>query len=667
MDLVSVDGDGVVQQLPDTALPAISDTGGVVAYDIAVPVPESAASLGSAPTRRVWIRDRVAGASRPVAEARSAAPGISGNGCVVAYSALRDAAVVLTVVDRCAAPIDSPLPVGVVVDTLDGALEAGAGTGLSAPALSFDGSTIVWSTGNEIRRYARPTAGGDHERTHSFDAVPDGSPEVVTGADLDLSADGGTAVFVAGPAGAPYAPAPANVYVWSLSTADTDPEAISTTPSGTLGSADSMSPTISGDGAFVVFESLAAQLAVVGSAPVTLPFVVGADLTARTAQILVDDATRPAVSVDGNHVAYQRDDAIRVLSSDGTSTVDVLIPELAIARPTSRLSISQFGRWIVFASRSDLSGGDLDRATSGEAPSVWAVDRRSSAADVVDTTSTTTTTPAVPTTTTATTVPATPSTLVPAVTVPRFPTTGSPFPSVVLRPFPRRAVSTATRPRPLDRSVGFDATAFASPVVFEPTVVAAGRRTAPVTLTNPTASAVRVTSVSVEGVDAFALVSDDCSGVVVASNGSCVVEVRFSPFTQGSAAGFATFQLLDGAVVNATLDGEGVAAPTLDLIPTVAGAGQTVTVFGAGFEGGSTVQLDQPGVTVSEPVVVDPDGTFAHVIVVLPNTPSGAATVMIAGQPDVFDDVISELLVSTRGSTSGDAALRVGSVGAFGR
>jgi hypothetical protein len=39
----------------------------------------------------------------------------------------------------------------------------------------------------------------------------------------------------------------------------------------------------------------------------------------------------------------------------------------------------------------------------------------------------------------------------------------------------------------------------------------------------------------------------------------------------------------------------------------------------------------------------------------------------VDGQPDVFDDVVAELLVSTRGSASDDAALRGGSVGAIRR
>ncbi len=678
VELVSVDSDGAIQQLPDTATPAISDTGAVVAYDAMALVAEPAANAPLPPTRRVWIRDRVGGTSRPVAETNSAAPGISGNGCIVAYSSIRDAAVELTVVDRCATPISAPLPIGSVIDTVVVDAAPGDPGRLSTPALSFDGSTIVWSTGDEIRRFVRPANGETHQRTQSFDVVDGGTPEIVTGADVDVSSDGATTVFVAGPGTAPYEPDPANVYVWSASTPDLDPELVSVASSDEPGTAPSTSPTISGDGTFVVFQSLEAALEVVGATSVDPPFVVGVDLAARTAQILVDDASQPAVSTDGNHVAYQRGDGVRVLSSDATSTVDVPIAELATARPTSRLSVSQFGRWIVFASRSELSGGNLDPAPSGDTPSVWAVDRRSSALDVVDTTTTS------PTTTTATTVPATPttttsgsevgslptvpaSTVVPTVTVPRFPTSGSQFPRVVLPSTPRRTDPSATTSRLFDPGVGFDTTPFASPVVFESTVVDAGRRTASVALTNPTTSAIRVSSISVEVAGVFTLVDDGCSGVAIAPNATCVVDVQFSPVTEGRSIGSTTFLLLDDSVVTASLEGEGVAAPTLDLIPTVAGAGQTVTIFGNGFTAGSTVEVTQPGVAAPEPVIVDADGTFAHVIVVLPNTPTGPASLTVIGQPDVFDDVVAELLVSSRGSTSADAALRSGRVGAFGR
>ena len=95
IEVVSVDSEGSSQELPADVAQAISDTGGVVAYEVTTP-----------DGRTVWIRDRVGDTSRPVAEIDSAAPGISGNGCVVAYSAQREFGIELTVVDRCTAAND---------------------------------------------------------------------------------------------------------------------------------------------------------------------------------------------------------------------------------------------------------------------------------------------------------------------------------------------------------------------------------------------------------------------------------------------------------------------------------------------------------------------------------------------------------------------------------
>jgi hypothetical protein len=184
-------------------------------------------------------------------------------------------------------------------------------------------------------------------------------------------------------------------------------------------------------------------------------------------------------------------------------------------------------------------------------------------------------------------------------------------------------------------------------------------------LTNTTSSALRIGSVTVQD-PGFALVADACSGLAISPASSCSVEVQFAPTALGPAVGSATFQSTEGTVVIATLLGEGVAAPTLDVLPAVAGAGQTVTVFGAGFPAGSTVELLQPGVAVPEALVVDADGTFARVVVVLPHTPTGPGLLTVVAQPDVFGDVSAELLVSTRGGSASDVALR-GPVGAFGR
>ena len=555
---------------------------------------------------------------------------------------------------------------------------------MSAPALSFDGSTIVWSTGTDVRRYARPSAGGPHAWSHAFDVVADGAPEVATGAQLDVSTDGGTVVFLAGPGTTPFEPTPANVYVWTAATPELEPTLISATASGDPGASDSTSPTISADGSFVVFESSAIDLSAVGTAEVTAPFVVGVDLIAETGQILLDDASRPSVSADGNHIAYERSGAVRVLSSDADDTVDQGIDELAVAHPTGGVAISQFGRWIVFGSAEDLV--DPSAETPAATSVVWAADRKSSSAEVVDTTTTTTTTTP-STTTSSTTTSTTPSattttvadagnattapstTTAPRVTTPRFPTITRRFPSVGFPRTPRPTVRSSSLGNRSGSSL--DPSAVTTPVAgsvnFEPTVINAGRRTQPVTLTNATARSVQVGGTTIDTAGVFTVVLDSCTGSSLAAGASCSVEVQFAPVAVGQATASATFRLGNGSVVTASLAGNGVPEPTLDLLPAVAGAGQTVTAFGVGFPPGFTIELSQPGSTTPEAIVVDADGTFAHVVVVLPNTPTGPALLGVAGQVDAFADVTAELLVSSRGGASGDAALRGGLGGSVSR
>jgi hypothetical protein len=736
--------------LPETVVPAISDTGGVVVYDTvdtdAEVDPEAAAS--SLEARRVWIRDRVGDTGRAVAETGSVAPGVSGNGCIVAYTVIDAGDMTLTAVDRCATPIESPLPIGTMLDTValdtpepdadvivaaepqadeSQADESQADESqtdetrtdepapdtlapqtavadsvlVAPPSLSFDGSTIVWSTGREIRRYARPASGAPYVRSHTFDTVANGSPDIVTGIHTDVSADGSTVVFVAGPGTSRFEPVPANVHVWTLATAQGDAELISSTTSGDPGASDSAWPTITADGSFVVFQSNSSELAVVGSEPMVAPFVVGVDLAGRTAQVLVDDADRPTVSADGQHVVYRRGDAVRVLSSDATSTTDQQIDELLDARPIGALSISQFGRWIVFAGTLESASGTLESASgtlgpasdepseaTRSAPAVWAVDRVSSSPDVVDTTTTSTTpagpptptppptptappSPTPPPTVTSTTVldvesqPTVPTTTTPLIVdQPRFPTVTNRFPRVELpRPRPVQTSSSAPRVGPQ----GDSGAALAAPVTFEPTVIDAGRRTQPVNLTNTGSRTLQVVSASIDVPDVFTVVGDTCSGSPVAPSSSCALEVQFAPIAVGPVNATVTFRLADGALVVAQLAGEGVPEPTLDLVPAVAGAGQTVTVFGAGFPPGVTVELSRPGTSTFEPIAVDADGTFAHVIVVLPNTPTGSALLTVNSQPDAFHDVMAQLLVSSRGSASAGTALRGGPGGALGR
>jgi hypothetical protein len=694
-EVVSVDDTGTLQELPDTLVAAISDTGSVVAYDTAAPDAQGrdGSVIDVSPDgRRVWVRDRLAGTSRPVAEDHSVAPGVSGDGCTVAYTVVAGGEATLTTVDRCATDADDPLPVGTVLDTVE--LEMveldtvePAPVRVAPPSLSADGSTIVWSTGREIRRYARPAAGEPHARTHAFDVADGGTADIVTGSQTDVSADGGTVVFVAGTGTAAFEPATANVYVWTSDAPLADPELISIASTGGPGLSDSTAPTISADGSFVVFESSDSGLAVVDSLPVTAPFVVGVDRSARTGQVLVDDATRPSVSNDGNHVVYQRGEAVRVLSSGATTgTIDHGIDELATADPSGAVAISQYGRWLVFAGTTAASATPAEPSGAPDlVAAVLAVDRASSNSDVVDTTTVPTTSATTVPATTATTAPPTSTestvtvpdvvsvptvpatTLVPTVIVPRFPTVTSRFPTVGLPRAPRRVVGTSRSTFDTDSTADRRLSVSASPVSFEPTVVEAGRRVAPVVLANGSSLPIEVAGASIDVPGAFAVVADNCTGTTIAPGSSCAVDVQFAPVSVGRVNAILTFRLVDGSLVRAALDGEGASEPTLALVPAVAGAGQTVTVFGAGFPSGATVELSRPGSSTPELIVVEVDGTFAHVVVVLPNTPVGSVLLEVPGQPDAFGDVAAELLVSSRGDTSSDAALRGGPGGMFGR
>ena len=683
----------------DHSSPALSDTGAVVAFE---------ATDSSGPPR-VWIRDRTAGTTTPVDELASAAPGISANGCLVAYSVPSGngaaPTVSLTVVDRCATSSGDPLPAGTVVDTVPVAPTPPPPAALAAPAadpandhvdeyaaaaLSFDGSTIVWSTGSEIRRYLRPTPtiGGvgagevvaDHLLVDSFDVQLAPSAAVMTGADVDISDDGTEVTFVAGPGTTPFAPEPGNVYVWSESVAPAEPtiELLSRTTAGVPGAESSGSPTMSADGSLVFFDSTSTDLAAIGTGPVQGPFVVTVDRIGRGTRVLVDEATRPAVSGDGRHVAYERAGAIRMMSStDGTSftsTTDREVNGLGAADPVTGSVLSRFGRWIVFDS---AQGKELtDKVEFQKGAMVWAADLRASDdGSVIDTTTTTTTTATMPTT------PTTPTTPIVASNPPPVPTTtiagAVVTPPSVVTPPPATTVPLGTLPPPPRYSyppvaqfprqssgssgstfVGSSAVAYPlvepGTVVFEPTVVVAGRRSATVSLSNPTARTITVVASRVDaaGSGGFSLVTDNCTGQSLTAGASCTVDVQFAPLVVGAVNGLLTFDLADGTAASAALVGDGSAEPTLDVLPGVATPGQVVTVFGSGFPAGAIVEFSRSGVADVAQLTVDPDGSFAHVFVVLPNTPSGPMTLTVAAQPDLFGDVSGELLVSGRTASS---------------
>ncbi len=172
---------------------------------------------------------------------------------------------------------------------------------------------------------------------------------------LDVSADGSLIVYTAGPGTVAFAPTPANVYLVELGDSGSRTRAVVVDHDGAPGAARIRVTHDLG-------RRLVRRLRIDQRRPcrgrtgssVVAPFAVGIDRGAQTAQVLVDDAAEPAVSSDGLHVAYQRNGAVRVLSSTGVDAVDSGPDELAAAQPSGPVAISQHGRWLVFASAADL-------------------------------------------------------------------------------------------------------------------------------------------------------------------------------------------------------------------------------------------------------------------------------------------------------------------------
>jgi hypothetical protein len=575
------------------------------------------------------------------------------------------------------------LPSAVVLDTVV------SGGAFAVPALSFDGSTVAWSTGAEIRRYVRPTAQAAYARTASFDTALTASSSVVTAADVDVSDDGATVAFVAGPGSTPFAPAPANVHVWTAPGGASVPtiELVSPTAQGAPGTAASGSPSLSSDGSFLVFGSTSTDLAAVGAGPVVAPFVVSVDLTTRATKVLVGDAGRPVVSGDALHVAYERGAAVRMLSStSGTSfstSTDRPVVGLETAGPANRVALSRFGRWVVFDSSDGPSLTDSVELQAGVM--VWAADLRAATdGSIADTTTTTTTTPV-----TTPTTPTTPTTTTPATTGrDTTSTTTTTVPGTAGRASP---VVTALPPTsPVVRVPTFSGSSTSrrfttggfgggssvgslivqpQSVTFPPTIADAGRSTSVVSLTNAGGLTATIRSVRLGSTasTAFSIAADGCTGTALGAGATCAVEVAFAPVEVGPSTDTISFDISDGTSVTASLSGEGSAEPTLGPVPAVAAPGQVVTVFGGGFPSGAVVELARAGTSEVDEIRVDVDGTFAHVFVVLPRTPSGPMTLTVTGQPDRFDDVSAELLVSGRATGSGAAPFRDSVGNPFGR
>lgn len=193
--------------------------------------------------------------------------------------------------DRCAEPL--PTEAVVVARIVD------ASGPISPAAVSFDGTVIAYSNGDDIVRMQGTLTG--YVSGIPFDSSLVATPEQVTGPNLDMSSDGSTIVFEAG---TDLTPADATDTIdFGIHTWTNNPNA-AVSPVAS----NSTSPTISADGGLVAFVSSAASdSSFLGVVVQTRP------IDGLATNISIDPfGTQPDLSEDGRHVVYN------TIKTDGT-------------------------------------------------------------------------------------------------------------------------------------------------------------------------------------------------------------------------------------------------------------------------------------------------------------------------------------------------------------
>lgn len=263
-----------------------------------------------------------------------------------------------------------------------------------------------------------------------------------------------------------------------------------------------------------------------------------------------------------------------------------------------------------------------------------------------------------PTTESATTVTTTPPNTTP-IAVPTTVRTTTPFTTNTIR-VTTPITQPATTSAPI---IEIDLDPIFEPATFDfaATIIDAGSRTASLEIINPSSSTEVLASVEFQDpASGLTVGGTDCVELGVGSR--CTVDLVFAPSAEGDLTDqlVATFE--SGSRATATVTGVGAPPPTLSIIPDVATVGQVVTVQGAGYPAGSTVELSFGDGVVDRDVVVNDVGVFNVPFVVLPNTQPGPLIAAVAGQEDAFGDTTAEMLVTK--TSSGTSPMVLGSLGA---
>lgn len=691
-ELVSVDAEGAALGGSNTR-PSVSDDGNTIVFTNFSPAGVVEPGVFDLVVRRRSVDVGVArslliavGSKAPLAAA------VSGDGCVVAYSAVvprpaeekadaaadadadavevadavqvADEAIELRTLNLCGAPGIEPATV--VLDRID-ASSPGPVVPLPAPALASNGSIVAFATSSSIAMYE--AASTPDTPLVATMAAPDG---LRIGDRLDLTADGRTVVFEAGPPtdaspddASPDDAAPDDAAPDEGAPDDGAPDGIdpsvylATVEPGVLeadlpvigvelfapSDAGSSWPSISATGDLVVYQS-SQQLPIVG-VPAAGSYVVLAERseTGTTHRVLTDTAVRPDLAADGAAIAYDLLGSVQIRRSNSAEpfedfTERIVNPKVGVefvegaGASVSGVALSGDGKSVVFDQPAGVALSDPQ--LPGEHVWVQAIDPLFAPPP---------TPPTIDTTTTSTI----------AITQP-----------TVTRNTTRNTTRTTSRD-----SVATTATPVVLPVAFlpaafefAPTIINAGRRTAAVDLSNPTATDVTVTSIVVEAAGAADFTVDSTACPTIAAGATCAVSVVFAPSTVGERTTTVIATLSDGSTAAIALRGIGAPEPILAVLPGVASNGQVVAVVGSGFPAGATVEFRWNGAVITTAILIDDQGGFTETRVVLPNSMSGPTKLVVEAQVDLFGEVSTTLLVSDSSSRGNTAVVGGGVTGA---
>ncbi len=209
--------------------------------------------------------------------------------------------------------------------------------------------------------------------------------------------------------------------------------------------------------------------------------------------------------------------------------------------------------------------------------------------------------------------------------------------------------------------LGFDP----NPAEFGVVAVGTSSTAITVTVTNGGSVDLGVTAVRVRGANAaeFLIVSDTCTGQLLAPAAGCTVGVSFRPTEAGSRTGSLDVDQSDGTS-SGVLHGVGIFQAILKFTPPVVSAGSLATVVGQSFPANTaiTLQWQEAGIHAPLHVTTDDNGTFRLSFMIIVGERLGPRHLEPAPDPGVLDEPrpVAPLLVQAPTFRPQGVAIRSG-------